>query len=149
MKPVFVMMVGLPGSGKSTRAREAAARLSAVLVSSDSIREELYGAESIQGDAKEVFRIFNRRIADALRKGRSCIADATNIAANSRMELLRQLKGIPCKKVCCFVDVPPEECKRRNALRSRVVEEEVIDHMSSALQPPRPQEGWDSVITLR
>lgn len=42
-KPTFTMMVGLPGSGKSTYAKELADRTNAKLCSSDAIREELTG----------------------------------------------------------------------------------------------------------
>ena len=47
-KPTFTMMVGLPGSGKSTYAKELAERTNAKICSSDAIREELTGDISIQ-----------------------------------------------------------------------------------------------------
>ena len=53
-KPILTVLVGLPGSGKSTYANKIK---NAILCSSDKVREELYGDENIQGDKQKVFRI--------------------------------------------------------------------------------------------
>ena len=39
----FLMMVGLVGSGKSTKAQELSKEYDATIFSSDALREELYG----------------------------------------------------------------------------------------------------------
>ena len=43
----FYMIVGIPGSGKSTIAEEIALKEPAIIVSSDVIRGDLYGDESV------------------------------------------------------------------------------------------------------
>ena len=53
----FVMLVGPAGSGKSTVAKEMLSKDNFVIVSSDSVREELFGDESIQGDPSHIFNI--------------------------------------------------------------------------------------------
>lgn len=45
----FEMLVGIPGCGKSTYAREMAEAYSYTWISSDKIREELYGSEENPG----------------------------------------------------------------------------------------------------
>ena len=52
-KPYFVMMVGLPGSSKSTYAKQLAEETNAIICSSDAIREELCG-DNIYDDDYEV-----------------------------------------------------------------------------------------------
>lgn len=44
--PKFIMMVGLPGSGKSTWAKEyvKTSENETVILSSDAVREELFGS---------------------------------------------------------------------------------------------------------
>lgn len=64
--PYFVMMVGLPGSGKSTYAKELADEMRAVICSSDAIREELRGDENSQDKNEEVFKILHSRIKECL-----------------------------------------------------------------------------------
>ena len=49
--PKLEILIGLPGSGKSTYCKEKRELNSnSVYLSSDKIREELYGNESIQGN---------------------------------------------------------------------------------------------------
>ena len=69
------MYIGLPGSGKSTI---AAAQKGVTIISSDAIRNELYGDENILGKHNEVFELMLRRTREALLKGESVCYDATN-----------------------------------------------------------------------
>ena len=52
--PELIVLCGLPGAGKSTYARQYVQEHSETkIMSSDSIRKELYGDESIQGGSTE------------------------------------------------------------------------------------------------
>ena len=55
--PIFTMMVGLPGSGKSTYAEKLSKERSAIICSSDKVREDLYGDENSQSNNDEVFKL--------------------------------------------------------------------------------------------
>ena len=46
--PMFVLMAGLPGTGKSTLARELAARMSGRVLSKDEIRHAIFVPEEIE-----------------------------------------------------------------------------------------------------
>ena len=49
--PKLEILIGIPGSGKSTYAKEEhESNSNSVYLSSDKIREELYGNESVQGN---------------------------------------------------------------------------------------------------
>lgn len=52
-EPIVYVLVGCPACGKSTFAKNF--DNDTVVISSDAIREELYGNEAIQGNGKEVF----------------------------------------------------------------------------------------------
>ena len=78
------MMVGLPGSGKSTYAKQLSEETNAVICSSDTIREELYGDENSQDNNDEVFKILHSRIKENLKNGKNVIYDATNINSKRR-----------------------------------------------------------------
>lgn len=57
------MLVGLPGSGKSYIAQELMEKDKNIqLFSSDKLREELWGDESIQGDNNKLFAELHNRI---------------------------------------------------------------------------------------
>ncbi|MEK7277919.1 MAG: AAA family ATPase, partial [Chloroflexota bacterium] len=69
--PAVYILLGVQGSGKSTWAQANAAKLSAEVVSSDAIRNELESqgrhADAPNGD--EVFAIFNARLERTLLDG--------------------------------------------------------------------------------
>ena len=140
-------MVGISGSGKTTYAHYMKNLFMepVEIVSSDSIREELYGDESIQGDANKVFRIMLARTKQYLGEGKSVIYDATNLSDRRRMNLLKELKKYDCAKLCHVLIVDPRECSINQRLRSRMVSDEVIYRQVQQFRPPHISEGWDGI----
>ena len=67
MKPNLYIMIGLPGSGKDTIAKQIQAvdRLKNVVLSSDNIRMELFGWED-QSKNGRVFEEMNKRCKEYL-----------------------------------------------------------------------------------
>ena len=98
-EPIFIMMVGLPGSGKSTHAEELSKRLDAVIHSSDALREELTGDINNQNNNELVFQTLHKRIKEDLINGKNCIYDACQVKRKDRMSFLQQLNKIPCRKI--------------------------------------------------
>lgn len=145
MKHKFIMMVGLPASGKSTEAKKLATEHNATVFSSDDLREELFGDVSNQDNNTKLFEELHRRIKDCLRDGKSAIYDATNINYKRRMTFLTELKNIPCEKICVLVATPYDECLKRNAKRERKVPEYVIERMYRQFNIPYWYEGWDDI----
>ncbi|WP_282155097.1 AAA family ATPase [Cytobacillus gottheilii] len=52
---MFIMLVGLPASGKSTLAETLSIKYAAEVLSSDRLRKEIHGDENIQADHKKLF----------------------------------------------------------------------------------------------
>ena len=82
------IMVGLPGSGKSTKAKEIANETGAFLTSLDSIREEIAGSRKNWHENPDIFNnIMSRSIANIqnamvewhLKNGESVIVDYMNL----------------------------------------------------------------------
>lgn len=144
-KPMMIMMAGLPGSGKSHKAKELAEQYKANIHSSDSIREELSGDVNNQNINELVFRTLHNRIKEDLRNGKNCIFDATNISYKVRMSFLQQLNNISCEKICVLMATPYEECLKRNKQRERKVPEHVIERMYRGFDVPWYYEGWDQI----
>ena len=157
-KPMMIMMMGLPGCGKSTLAAHISVSDGQIIVmqdksdennpiihSSDDLREELYGDASTQGDNNKLFVELHRRIKNDLRSGKNVIYDATNINKKLRISFLNELKNIDCRKVCIAVMTPYESCIENNKKRERVVPERVIRKMYKNWQPPHFHEGFDEI----
>lgn len=145
METKFYMVVGIPGSGKSHLAEELGVKVYA----SDKLRKELWGDESVQGDNNEIFTELYRRIKESLKKGESCVLDATNIKASKRTHFLKEIKNIECEKICIMAAVDFNVCLKRNEERPRHVPYEVIKRMYLNLDIPQYREGWDKIIIKR
>ena len=132
----FFMLTGLPASGKSYLARQymekknreyqdAGLEKQVVWISSDSIREELFGSEEVQGDNNKVFGMMKKR-----------------------RTFLNGLKRFSCQKICLVIATPFSVCMERNAARERKVPAEVITRMYRSWQTPAYFEGWDRIEIL-
>lgn len=143
-KPVFLMVVGLPGSGKSTYIEKYYANYS--VHSSDAIREELSGDVNNQDINKQVFNTLHRRVKEDLAAGKSVVYDATNISWKRRKAFLQELKSFNCHKECVLMATPFELCVQRNRERERVVPYFVIERMYKNFDIPWYNEGWDSIV---
>ena len=142
----FYMLVGIPGSGKSSWADQMASQGTPVH-SSDAIRAELLHDENCQDNHHIIFQELERRIKADLKQGRSCIYDATNVNRRRRIGFL---KNIPenIRKVCVLFLVPPVVCRNRDAERSRTVGTTVIDKFLRSFHIPYWYEGWDEIIPV-
>lgn len=135
-----VLMVGPSGSGKSTYAWGAFPGY--LVLNADSIRKEIAGDESDQSRNAEVFALFRRRFAAALRKGHSVVVDNTNVEAAARAELYRLAAPFGAQVEARVMGTALDVCLARNAERDRKVPEAVIRrqfaaHLETLAQLPR------------
>lgn len=148
MRPKFIMLVGIPGSGKSTHAKKLNHGTNDIHLSSDSIRAELYGDEATQGNPSVVFDIMHKRTLEALANGNNVIYDATNITRKDRASIMSKIPKY-VETECHIVWAPIETCIKRDSKRERTVGKEVIDRMLKRFQAPYYDEGFDSIEFIR
>jgi len=141
----FILMCGLPASGKSHFAKEIAEQENAIIHASDILRKELFGNEESNDKNDELFNELHKRIKDDLKLGRNVIYDATNIHYKRRKAFLEELKKIGCEKICYLIATPYEKCLHQNKQRSRTVPEHIIKRMYMNFYIPQYYEGWDKI----
>lgn len=148
--PKLILLVGLSASGKSTVAAQIAKEnANTVIVSSDSIREELTGNYADQEHNEEVFRIFHDRIRRNLENKRNVIADATNLTLKARRATMDKINGLDIEKICYITAKPFVQCKKDNLNREHPVPEEVLSAQIRRFQVPFYEEGFDKIIISR
>jgi predicted kinase len=150
----LLLLIGLPGSGKSTLARQWQQQGGRLLVSTDAIRQKLFGDEAIQGP----WGLVQCELRQQLRSGLEQIAqgqvqeviyDATNTRRRYRREIIRLCRALGFGTIIAvWLDTPLSLCLERNLQRDRQVPESVIYRMARQLEnaPPSLNEDLDCLI---
>ena len=144
----IIVTVGLPGSGKTTWARQQSGY---VVLDSDDIREELCGDAATQCNPKTIFDTLYQRALDAINGGNSVIICATNIKRKDRLRLIKFFRNAtPDVYLCALMFATPyNECCRRNEMRDRVVPPEAMHRMKKQMTYPAWFEGWDKINIIK
>ena len=119
----LIMMVGIPGSGKSTIAKQSLKiNPNWEYVSRDEVRYEYVSDQNHYFDhEKEVFKEFCLRVEKFLRAGKTVIADATFLNQRSREWFIMNLGVEPQETHVVVVNTPFEVCMKRNAAREGII----------------------------
>jgi len=111
----LVALVGTSGSGKSTFARKHF--LPTEVVSSDHMRALVSDDENDQSATGDAFDTLHYIAGKRLGRGRIVVVDATNVQVSARKPLIELARQYHVMPVAIVIDVPEEECHRRNAAR--------------------------------
>ena len=141
---ILYCLVGLPGSGKSTAAKEMQ-KAGIIWHSSDAIRQELFGDSTDQSNNEAVFLALNKRVKADLLDGHDVAYDATNISAKRRGALLNHLAKAATRKVAVVMATPYEQVLINNQNREHPVPKVAIQKMYRSFWVPQYFEGWDEI----
>jgi predicted kinase len=137
-----VVLVGLPGSGKSTYA----ARAGGFSLSSDEIRRWLSDDPAHQEIHGRVFSVLRNLLKHRLELKRPLThIDATSLTPRERRPYIKLAELYGAEIEAVFFDVPVDECQRRNRARDRVVDDQVIAAMAARMVRPTIEEGFSRV----
>jgi predicted kinase len=146
MRPRIILLVGLPGSGKSTYLE----RIGATALSSDAVRGLLADDPTDQSIHGRVFATLRYLLRHRLAIGRPLTyLDATHLTLRERRPYIRLAELYDCTIEAIFFDVPLEVCLERNLRRDRMVPEEAVRKMAAKLAPPSVEEGFAKVTVVR
>jgi predicted kinase len=112
--PVFIVVSGLPGTGKSYLSRQLAERLSYPVLESDALRKQLFPAPTYSAiESGILFRAIHRLIEDLLGKGTSLILDATNLTESYRERLYNIADKHKARLIIARTEAPLEVVRER------------------------------------
>lgn len=143
------VMVGCPGSGKSTFLKNKVNSENFVVVSRDAIRFSLLkeGDEYFAYEEK-VLLIFYDAINKFLAEGKNVFVDQTSLTPKARKKLLDKVWGYDAANAI-WIDEPLEVCLARNRKREGTksfVPETELCKMYHRLKPPTLDEGFKTIF---
>lgn len=126
-------MCGSPGSGKSTLSKQIANEQNLVRLSLDEM-----------GYIRQYKLI--PHVVDALKEGKSVVADSLYTKKQWRTELLQAVENLGCRCVLLRMSTPLDECIRRNRGRDGALPDFVIEDIYNSIELPTLDEGWDEIL---
>ena len=145
----LIMMMGIPGAGKSTWIKNNFPDVEPV--SRDKIRfEMLQEGEDYFAHEDEVFNSFIYQIIGSLVVDEITIADATHLNKKSREKVLNKVRKFADEVECVWIDVDIETAFAQNDQREgRVwVKHGIIRRMFFSLEAPEFDEGFDVITRI-
>jgi predicted kinase len=92
--PAIIIILGLPGSGKSYFAERLAKRLDADYINSDRLRKELFPERTYSESEKaKVYDAMFKKMEEASIKKKNLVLDATFHKRDSREQFIKHTKG--------------------------------------------------------
>ncbi len=134
-----VLLVGLPGAGKSTFFEQRFAD-SHTLVSKDRLQ-----------DRRRLDEQQRQLLEQALRLGKSVVVDNTNVSLEQRAALMREARLAGARVIGYYFDATTQECVNRNFGREGRARIPVVGIFAAAKRLLRPTyaEGFDELYTVK
>jgi predicted kinase len=105
--PVFVLVCGLPGAGKSYFSRKLVEKLPGIIVESDAMRRRLWQTPTHSAqESHHLFGALYLLIEELLRGGITIVHDATNLLEQHRNRLYKICERIGVKIIVVWVEAP-------------------------------------------
>lgn len=111
----MVVLIGPTSSGKSTFAHRHF--LPSEILSSDAMRVMVADRDNDPGATKDAFAILHAVLAARLRRGLTCVVDATNVQAEARRSLLEIARRHHARPIAVVFNLPEGVCQDRNEAR--------------------------------
>lgn len=138
--PKLLMIKGLPGSGKSTYARQLVAASQYTRVNKDDLRAMLHNGSHSKSKEATVLKIRDAVVVEALTKGSNVVVDDTNFAPVHEIRLRELAKEHGAQFQSKLIDTPVDVCIERDLKRLNSVGHKVILQMYEQYLKPKPAE---------
>jgi predicted kinase len=158
IKPHAYMLIGVPGSGKSTWAEPMLHREGPCLISSDAYIEKMaeamgktYG-DIFKSTIGEATKWMETQLHDAIKSANKIVWDQTNLTMKSRRQKLNMLLDAGYDVTAVAFECPAPELERRRKERAAKTGKEIppsiLESMTAQYVRPTRLEGFTYVIIV-
>lgn len=157
-RPICFMLVGVPGSGKSTWAANLLEDSQTVLLSTDAYIEQMANAvgktygEVFESTIKEATSWMKKQRDAAIANAKNIVWDQTNLTIKSRRPKLDALREAGYDVIAVVFEIPDEELKARREAREKAtgktIHPSILEQMGKDYQRPTRVEGFQKVIIV-
>lgn len=135
-RPLLLILIGLPGSGKSFFARQFSDMFSAPVVGYDRIRYELFEKGYLESAEQDIVRrIADYQIDELVKTKRSFIIDGGSNSLQDRQKLEKLAKQHGYGTLLIWIQTDDITCKRRSTQRNK--KRSPDDALSPSLTEPQ------------
>ncbi len=158
-KPLLVVFIGFPGSGKTYFATQLGEKLNALVLNSDAMRLSMFGShEKIEGIRKsdnprlyeDVFGAMDYATRQALKARISVVYDAQKATRANRMQIEKIAEEHGAQPVLVWIQTSTAVAKQRGQQREARADSHVytaekmdylVDRFAEQTEPPEPGEN--------
>lgn len=158
-KPLLVVFIGFPGSGKTYFAKRLGKRLNALVLNSDAMRLSMFGShERIEEIRKsdnarlyeDVFGAMDYATKQALLAGISVVYDAQKATRENRLQIEKIAEEHDAQPVLVWIQTSAAVAKERGQQREARADSHVytvekmdylVDRFAEQTEPPEPNEN--------
>jgi len=114
------LLIGPPASGKTSISKILAPILKAEIISTDAIREGLWGDELYQGPWHEIEEVLHARLKKFIEEDKPVLIDATHAYRAWRLAITQSIEfDKPVEWIGWWINTPKEVCLKWNQKRER------------------------------
>lgn len=159
MKRLCYMLIGVPGSGKSTVAQSLLDENSQLKIASTDLLIEQYAAKKGKTYSQvhreyvdQATKGMNLQIQSMMKKGESFIWDQTNVFASARKKKLTTLLQNKYTVIAITIELSPNELQKRLTERvangSKFVGDKIIADLLLNYSRPTYSEGFEEIYVI-
>jgi len=152
MEKKLIVLSGIPGSGKSTYAKNYVATHSdTYIVASDALRFELFGRVDDFSQEEKVWDIFERLIIEKAKTHATIIADSSATTNVRRLRWAKLFRENFDAIELVYFDIPFEVCLERNEKRHMTIPYDDMVTMKNAFEIPSDEviKAYDKIVKIR
>ena len=151
MKSSIFFLIGVPASGKSTYCRKHFKKTT--VLSSDDIRENLYGQNYNNSIEKNVSEILIQKALSLVKQHKSIALDTTYFnTKEQRSVIINKIIELNffVEIIAIYFNTPVELCLKRNQLRkkNRILKDETIHRLHKKIEYPEDDELFSKVLIV-